>query len=210
MNIAVIGTGNVGSVLGSRWAQNGHNMVFGSREPSSPKVQELLQRSGANARATTVAEAIASAEVVVLTTPWGTTEAIIKSIGDWRNKILIDCTNPLAKDLSGLMVGQTTSAGELTAEWARGARVVKAFNNTGAGNMANPVYGDTAATMFICGDDPDAKKVVGELATDLGFEVADAGGLVMARYIEPLAMLWIRLAYVQGLGPNIAFKLLKR
>ena len=146
-----------------------------------------------------------------MATPWGVTQEVIQSVGgDWRGKILIDCTNPLASDLSGLTVGHTTSAGELVAEWARAARVVKAFNNTGAGNMADPNYGDAAAAMFICGDDPEAKKIVGGLAKELGFDVVDAGGLVMARYLEPLAMLWVRLAYVEGLGPNIAFKLLKR
>ncbi len=108
------------------------------------------------------------------------------------------------------MVGHTTSAGEQVAAWAAGAHVVKAFNSTGAGNMAAPDYGGQKPTMLICGDDAAAKQVVTRLAEELGFEAVDAGPITAARYLEPLAMLWITLAYVRGFGPDIAFKLLKR
>jgi predicted dinucleotide-binding enzyme len=112
--------------------------------------------------------------------------------------------------LQGLALGHTTSAAEAIAQWAQGARVVKAFNSTGANNMLDPNYGGQAASMLICGDDAAAKKVVLDLASELGFDAIDAGALSTARDLEPLAMLWIRLAYVQGLGRNIAFKLLRR
>lgn len=210
MKIAVIGTGNVGGTLGSRWAQNGHRVIFGSRNPGRPKVQELVQRAGANAHATSVSEAVAQSEVVVLATPWNATQEIIQSAGDLQGKVVVDCTNPLAEGLRGLSVGHTISGGELVAEWAVGVRVVKAFNSTGAGNMANPLYDGVAVSMFICGDDADAKAIVSELVSELGFEVVDTGALATARYLEPLAMLWIHLAYVEGYGPDIAFKLLKR
>jgi hypothetical protein len=91
------------------------------------------------------------------------------------------------------------------ARWAPGARVVKAFNTTGAGNMADPRFGNEHATMFMCGDDAAAKRTVGTLAEALGFEAVDAGPLRQARLLEPLAMLWISLAYAAGHGPNIAF-----
>ncbi|SRR6266404_4139998 len=125
-------------------------------------------------------------------------------------KILIDCTNPLKPDLSGLSIGQSTSAAEQIADLAKGARVVKAFNTTGAGNMANPKFGPQDATMFICGDDGSAKATVVKLAEELGFEAVDAGPLLAARYLEPLAMLWIHLAFKMGWGTNFAFKILKR
>ena len=67
-----------------------------------------------------------------------------------------------------------------------------------------------AATMFLCGDDVEAKAMVTQLGADLGFEMLNAGPLTIARLLEPLAMLWISLAYIQGLGPGIAFKLLRR
>ena len=123
---------------------------------------------------------------------------------------MIDCTNPLQPDLSGLSVGHTSSGAEAVARWAKGARVVKTLNSTGAGNMANPVYGGERATMFVCGDDAAAKTTAGELVSALGFDVVDAGPLAQARTLEPLAMLWISLAVHRGLGPNIAFRLMRR
>lgn len=109
-----------------------------------------------------------------------------------------------------MTIGHTTSAGEAVAGWARGARVVKALNSTGAGNMTDPRYGGERASMFLCGDDGPAKATVSELVRGLGFDVVDAGPLRNARLLEPLAMLWITLAYGLGNGPNIAFRLLRR
>jgi hypothetical protein len=77
-------------------------------------------------------------------------------------------------------------------------------------SSVGPTYGTQPVTMFICGDDPEAKATVGSLAAELGFEVIDSGPLLTARYLEPLAMLWIHLAYVQGLGPDFAFKVIRR
>jgi predicted dinucleotide-binding enzyme len=96
------------------------------------------------------------------------------------------------------------------AGWARGARVVKALNSTAAGSMLDPRYGPDRATMFVCGDDAAAKATVSDLVGALGFEVVDAGPLRNARLLEPLAMLWITLAYPLGHGPHIAFRLLRR
>jgi hypothetical protein len=210
MNIAVIGTGNVGTVLGTRWAQKGHRVVFGTRNPESEKVKSILASAGSNARAASVPEAVKDAAVVLLAVPWPEVEPIIRSAGTLKSKILVDCTNPLKPDLSGLAVGLTTSAGEQVAAMAKEAHVVKAFNTTGAKNMSDPAYGFQKATMFVCGDNAKAKSVVAELARELGFDTSDAGPLIAARYLEQLAMLWIHLAYVVGLGPDFVFKLLKR
>lgn len=211
MKIAIIGSGNVGKALAKRWAANGHQVIFGSRDPKSEKMQGVLQEIGANVHAGPVHMATVNADVIVLATPWGeATETAIRDAGDLSGKIVVDATNPLNPGLQGLALGYNTSAGEQVAAWAANARVVKAFNTTGAGNMLDPNYGGQAATLFICGDADEAKKVVAGLASEIGFDVVDVGALSMARELEPLAMLWIRLAYVQGLGPNIAFKLLKR
>lgn len=208
MRIAVIGIGMVGGTLGRRWAREDHEVMFGVREPSSEKVGQLLAEAGANARAGSVAEAAAFGEVVVLATPWSGTEDAIRQAGDLSGKIVLDCTNPLAPDMSGL-VGDR-SAAEQVASWARGAKVVKIFNSTGFKNMDDPQYGDDRVTMFYCGDDAEAKKVAAGLAGELGFEPVDAGPLAEARSLEYLALLWIHLAYVQKLGPGIAFKLIRR
>lgn len=208
MKIAILGTGSVGSALGKRWAAAGHEIIYGSRQPDSDKVQALLAAEG-DIAAIDNATAVSQAEVVVLAVPWSAAEAVVTAVADWHNKILIDATNPIAPGLT-LDVGHTTSGGEMVAQWAAGARVVKAFNTTGYNNMRNPDYGGRAAAMFIAGDDADAKTVVLNLTGQLGFDAIDAGNLAIARYLEPLAMLWINLAMRQGLGREIAFTLARR
>lgn len=209
MKIAVIGTGNVGQALGVTWAQKGYEVIFATRAPHSEKVQEILARAGAKAQALGTAEAVAAASVIILATPWHAAESVVKTIPDWSGKILVDATNPIAPGLQ-LAVSGSSSGAEMVASWANGAKVVKAFNTTGAENMADPAYDGQTTTMFICGDDVQAKAVVTELAEALGFDVADVGPLQTARYLEPLAMVWIRLAMVQGRGRNMAFKLMQR
>jgi predicted dinucleotide-binding enzyme len=208
MRIGIIGAGNVGGALGRGWVRAGHEVMFGVRDAADPKNVQLLQETGA--RAGTVAEAAAFGEAVAFATPWEATEDAMRNAGDLSEKVVFDCTNPLAPRLSGLTHGHETSGGEQVAAWAPGARVVKIFNTTGANNMADPRYGEGAVTMFYCGDDAEAKAVAARLATDLGFDPVDAGPLSQARLLEPLALLWIRLAHVQGLGRDIAFRLMRR
>jgi predicted dinucleotide-binding enzyme len=210
MKIAVIGIGNVGGTLGPAWAKAGHEVIFGVREPNSEKVKNLLERTGHNAQAVGVAEAAAAADIIVFATPWSGTREAIEAAGNLAGKLVVDCTNPIAPDLKGLSIGTTTSAGEQVALWAEGAKVVKAFNTTGSGNMASPKYGSQPVTMFICSDDPEAREAVAQLAKDVGFEPCITGPLYHARYFEPMAMLWVDMAYLQGRGPEFAYKLLSR
>jgi NADPH-dependent F420 reductase len=209
MRIGIFGVGSVGSALGRGFAKRGYEVMFGVRNPADPKVVKLLEEAEGS-RAGAVAEAAAFGEVVVLAIPWDSAQEVIRSAGGLAGKIVFDCINPLKPDFSGLAVGHTTSAAEQVAAWAPQARVVKVFNNTGAGNMADPIYGEEPATLFYCGDDEEAKAVAARLAADLGFDPVDAGPLTQARLLEPLAMLWISLAYHRGLGRNIAFKLMRR
>jgi 8-hydroxy-5-deazaflavin:NADPH oxidoreductase len=208
MRIGIVGSGNVGATLGKRFAAAGHQVAFGTRRPESPEMQELAKVAGA--QVTSNEEAARSSEVVVLATPWPATEAAVRGLGDLSGKILLDATNPLKPDLSGLEVGNTSSGGEMVARWAAGARVVKIFNTIGYNVMENPVFGDRAATLFYCGDDAGAKATARELAAGIGFEPVDAGPLTQARALEPLALLWVSLAYVAGQGREIAFQLMKR
>jgi hypothetical protein len=209
-SIGIIGSGNVGGALGSRWARAaGHPVVFSSRNPQSAEMQKLAQDAGPNARAASVADAVKS-EVVLLATPWPATRQAIESAGDLSGKVLIDATNPLLPDLSGLAVGTTTSGAERVAEWAHGARVVKAFNTIGYNIMADPRFDGRSAVLFYCGDDAAAKETVRALAAELDFDPVDAGPLTQARLLEPFALLWISLAYGAGLGREIAFQLMKR
>ena len=210
MKIAVLGTGKVGSVLGGRWASKGHSVVFGSRDPHSEKTLAAMRKIGGDARAVSWRDAAAGAEVLLLAMPWTAVAGVLAAVGDVAGKVIIDCINPINAEFTGLDLGHTTSAAEQIAELARGAHVVKAFNVVSATTMANPRYGGEPATLFFCGDDSRAKTIVKQLAEELDFEGVDAGPLRNARYLEPLAMLYIHLAVKQGWGSNCAFKIVRR
>jgi 8-hydroxy-5-deazaflavin:NADPH oxidoreductase len=210
MRIGIIGTGNVGGTLGKAWAAKGHEVAFGARNPNDAKLQTLLTPTGNRPRLGSVKAAVAEAELVLLATPWGAAESALKEAGDLRGKVVVDATNPLKPDLSGLVLGHSTSAGEQVASWVPGARVVKSFNTIGAIHMADPRFGMQRASMFFCGDDAGAKAMVARLAGDLGFDPVDCGPLTQARLLEPLAMLWISMAYAYGAGANIGFALLRK
>jgi len=133
MKIAILGAGNVGGALGKLWAGRGHEVRFGVPEPNSEKVTALLASTGGKAQAGSNREADTASEVVVLSVPWPAAEKAIRDCGDLTSKVVIDCTNPLRSDLTGLVLGHSTSAAEQVAGWS-GAKVVKAFNTIGAGN----------------------------------------------------------------------------
>jgi predicted dinucleotide-binding enzyme len=212
MRIAIIGAGSVGSALGAAWNKAGHQITFGVRDPASAKVKEAVSAIGGKTTATTNALASSTSEVILLATPWEGTRAAIESCGSLANKIVIDATNPLRMGPAGLelAIGLDTSGAEQVAGWAKGASVFKAFNQTGAPNMADPVYGEGRPVMFVAGDDAAKKPIVLGLVKDAGFEAADAGGLAVSRLLEPLAMLWIHLALNQKWGTNFAWGVLRR
>src|SRR6516162_4603745 len=102
MKVAVIGAGNVGGTLGKRWAQAGHEVVFGARDPKEAKIAALVRESGPSARAASVPEAARQATVVVLSVPWENARDAVAAAGDLRGRILIDATNPLPLTPEGL------------------------------------------------------------------------------------------------------------
>jgi NADPH-dependent F420 reductase len=210
MKIGIIGSGNVGGALGGRWAKVGHEVIFGTRSPQGTEMQQLSAKASGKTRAATLADAAREGDVLLLATPWAATQQIIAGLGDLNGKILIDATNPLLPDLSGLTLGTTTSAAEQVADWARGAKVVKAFNTVGANIMENSTFDGHRPVMLYCGDDTEAKQVVAKLIGELVFEAIDAGPLTQARLLEPFALLWISLAYSQGMGRDFAFEFLRR
>ena len=209
MKIAVIGAGKVGSALGSGWAEVGHTIVFGVRDLAKAELKALCARTGAEAALS--ADAAREGDIVVLALPWSVAENAVRSLGDLRGKIIIDCINPLAmKDGAlGLERGYTTSGGEAVASWIAGANVVKTFNQVGAEMMTAGRRFKTRPVMFLAGENDAAKATVGQLVTELGFEALDAGGMKQARILEPLAMVWINQALFRGLGRDWAFGVLR-
>jgi NADPH-dependent F420 reductase len=212
MNIAVLGAGSVGGTLGRRMAEAGHQIVFGVPSPKDEKYTQLAGAIGRGTTVASVAEAARGADVVVLATPWDAALEALETSGDLSGKVVVDCTNPLkfGPDGLSLTLGFTTSAAEQVASWAKGAAVVKCFNQTGFGNMASPRYGDQRSVMFVCGDDAAARDTARRLAEDIGFDAIDAGPLRVARLLEPLAMLWIHLSATTPLKRDFAFALLRR
>jgi NADPH-dependent F420 reductase len=209
MNIGIIGAGHIGGTLGKIWASKGHSVIYGVRNPLTPKVQTILEETDHQAIALPVKEAALRSDVVVLATPWEAVGEVAFQIVDVQGKILIDCTNPI-KPNPEWPLAQGSSAAEEIAKRLTGFRVVKAFNTLGAANLNDVMFGALHADAFVCGDDAEAKKITIQLAKEIGLDPVDAGGLRNAELLESLAKLWITLAYQQGIGPNIAFKLLQK
>ena len=204
MRLGIIGAGRVGGTLGRLWEAQGHDVRFGVRDKSKDAGGGLPSE-----RTVSVAEAGAFGDVIVLATPWSGTPNAVRAAGDLKGKTVIDCTNPLLPDFSALAVGLTTSAAEEIAKLIPTAHVVKCFNTLGASNFANPEFGGERASMFFCGDDASAKLTVAELGKQLGFDMVDAGPLLQARTLEPMALLWITMAMKYGGSTRSAFRLLR-
>ena len=202
MRIAIIGAGRVGRALGTRWTEAGHDVVYGVRDPGDAKVGHLAQVATAH-------EAVDGADVVLIALPWVATQEVVSGL-EVGDAVVLDATNPLAVNARELVANPSLAGAELVRDWLGGARVVKAFNTTGSGNMANPASGAQKPMMPVAGDDEAAKAVAIGLANEIGFAGVDTGPLSGARDLEHLAMLWIRMAYALGNGPDIAFALLRR
>lgn len=210
MKIGIIGAGNIGTGLGKRLAAKGHDIVVSyARTPE--KVTEAAAVIGGGAKSGTPEEAAAHGEVVILATPWGVTLDVVRSLaGLLAGKTVWDCTNPFAPDMSELLIGTTTSAGEEIAKAAPLARIVKAVPPFAQSLHAPSMdISGHKPGVFVCGDDPAARATVVQLVTDVEAGAVDAGPLKLARFTEPLGMLVTNLAYVQGMGPSISAILIR-
>ena len=185
--VAMIGTGNVGAALGRRFAENGHKIFYGSRDPSAADVRELVAATGNGAVAVTQAEAAAQADIVVLAVPWRAAEDVVRALPDLRGKIVVDPTNPRVMASDGFAdYPIEDSNAERIARLAPGAHVVKAFSTLGAETMLDPKLAGGPVTVPIVGDDRAAKQRIVTLAREIGLEAVDVGPLRHARIIEGL------------------------
>lgn len=200
MRIASIGAGRVARALGLRWSAAGHQVVFGVRDPAADRHSDLPAVAD-------IAAAVTDADVVLIAVPWHATEPVLAGL-EVGTAVVIDATNPLVG--AEAASGDPCSGAERIAEWTGSTRVVKAFNTTGSANLADPAYPSGRPAMFLAGDDLDACAQVEELAAVVGFDPVRTGGLDTARDLEHLALIWIRLAYPLGHGPDIAMALLRR
>jgi predicted dinucleotide-binding enzyme len=197
MKTAIIGIGNMGAGLARRLAGK-RDVVLASRDDAKAAI--LAAQIGV--ASAPISAATASAAILVLAVPYASALELASS-GMLDNKIIVDITNPLKPDFSGLLFGHDTSAAEQIQAKAKGAKVVKAFNTIFAELFASPVDETSAVPVFMAGDN-DAVDVVDALVRDAGFRGEKTGSLEAARLLEPLGMLNIHLGYGLGRGTNIA------
>jgi NADPH-dependent F420 reductase len=189
-SIAMIGTGNVGSALGRRFAEAGHDVVYGSRQPDRNDIRELLATTGNGATAMTPGLAAARADIVVLAVPWDAVTAVVESLGNLTGKIVIDPTNPRVTMSDGFRdYAFDSSNAENVQALAPGASVVKAFSTLGSYTMLDPLSAGGPVTIPIISDDTAAKARVAALVREIGLEPLDVGPLRYARVIEGMHFL---------------------
>jgi predicted dinucleotide-binding enzyme len=199
LRIAVIGTGRVGGALGPRFAQLGFDVIYGSRNPDSETVTQLVKQSGGRASAVLAADALEQADWVLLAIPWHAVEALLSDFGaSLDGKIILDVTNALKMGNDGLMTSAVPpTTGQIIQPTGPPAPVVKAFNTMGFHVMAEPAAAGGPVTVPLAGDDPDAKQKVAELVNALGFEAVDVGPIKHAHVLEGMATLYM-VPYLRG------------
>jgi predicted dinucleotide-binding enzyme len=195
---AILGLGNMGKGLAKRLAGK-TTLVLGARDPE----QAAGFAASVGAKLASYAEAAKAADIVVLALPYAAALEVAK-LPELAGKIVVDMTNPITPDFSGLSIGHSTSAGEEIQKLAGSAKVVKAFNTIFASLLDAPVAATAAVPVFLAGNDEAAVDAVARLAEAAGFAVEKAGGLEGARLLEPLGMLNIRFGYGLGRGTLIA------
>jgi hypothetical protein len=201
MKIAVLGAKIIGSTLARKWARAGHEVMFGVRTVDNPEVQALAQELGASVGA--VGQAIAFGEVVVFAIPGNAMEETIQAHGPaLTGKIVIDAANRMG--------GGPMNSAAFFAAHAPGSQVYRAFNSLGWENFENPVFDGVPADLFYCGPAGAGQAVVEGLIRDVGLRPMRLGDSGQVGLVDMIGSLWFALAFGQGRGRNLAFKVLTR
>jgi NADPH-dependent F420 reductase len=204
MNISIIGAGNVGRALATSALRAGHSVTVSS---ANGETSAALARETGAEKAESNSAAVDGADLVVLAVPYMAIVNVLDEIGPaLAGKIVVDATNPLKPDYSGLVTEGTSAAEEIQAR-IPAARVVKAFNTAFAARQADPQIAGVQVDGFVASDDEEAKTIVLELVKGMGFHPIDAGQLTMARALEALAFLNISLQMRHGWSWQAGWKL---
>jgi 8-hydroxy-5-deazaflavin:NADPH oxidoreductase len=213
MKVAILGSGVVGQTFGAGFLKHGHQVMMGTRDPKKEEVAKWVAETP-GATAGSFAEAAGFGELIVLAVLGRIVEEVVRLAGpaNLKGKTLIDATNPItdAPPVDGVLeftTGPNESAAEMLQAFIPETHVVKAFNSVGSDQMVNPHYEQGVPTMFFCGNDDAAKKVVSNVIRQFGWEPFDCGSIIAARAIEPLCMLWCIPGFRQDLWTH-AFKVL--
>lgn len=190
--VAVIGTGRMGGAIGPRFVETGHTVIYGTRDPSSERIADLVASTGGETTATSSSDAIANADIIVLALPWNATENLITENKDNLNgKIIMDITNASLRALRpDNDAAVDSSAGALIQGWAPEAKVVKAFNTVGYHIVADPAHAGGPVTVPLVGNDAQAKEDVAQIVQAMGFETIILGGIEQAHVLEGMASLY--------------------
>lgn len=216
MKIGIIGTGAVAQRLGEGFIGLGHEVKLGTRNVNKDEVKKFVQQHGSKASAGSFADAAAFGEMIVVAVAGRVAKDAIEMAGaaNFKGKTVIDTTNPISQEpaVNGVLkyfTGPNESLGEMIQEWLPDAHVVKCFNSAGNVFMTNgKQFGDVTPTMFICGNNDDAKKKVTGILTAFNWETLDCGKIEASRAIEPLCMLWCIPGFLENKWMH-AFKLLR-
>ena len=212
MKVGVLGSGDVAKVLAAGFLKHGHDTMVGTRDRAKLAAWAAQNRSG---RVGNFSETAAFGEIVVLAVKGTAAADALRAAGapNLAGKPVIDATNPIADAppsngvLSFFTNLDEASMERLQREFAQ-ARFVKAFNSVGSNRMVNPQFAGGKPTMFICGNDENAKLLVTGVLTEFGWETEDLGAAEAARAIEPLCILWCIPGFVRNDWRH-AFKLLR-
>jgi predicted dinucleotide-binding enzyme len=193
MKVAIIGKGHVGKAIGAGLERMGHEVKYGHREPGSrPKY------------------AAEWGEMVIFAIPYHQMSNVAEDIGYLLDdKIVIDATNRIGPDGEPVPCGNTSGAEELQKRLPL-AKVVKAFNTVLAQNQSTGHIGEERLTGFVAGDDAEAKKVVMDLMTALGYDPVDSGPLRSAQYLEAMGLNLLYMGCHLGMGPAIGYRLVRK
>ncbi|MFC4117009.1 NADPH-dependent F420 reductase [Nonomuraea zeae] len=206
MRIGILGTGTLAAALGQAWASSGHELAVAGR--SSAKTQDLAARLGHGVRALTPRQAVADRDAVLLAVSWQGAEDMLHSAGAGDGSLegtaLIDPTNAVEHGVGVVLTGPGEAMAQRIARLSPGAHVVKAFHMFPSDQWAKSRASDeTLVTVAMCGDDPEALRLVGELVRDAGGAPTVLGSLDRARQLEEVAGFVIGLAFA-GTDPSSA------
>jgi predicted dinucleotide-binding enzyme len=211
MKIGVLGSGDVAKTLAAGLVKHGHEVKLGTRAPD--KLADWAKQNS-KVGITSFSETAKFGELVILAVKGTAAADALRAAGaaNLSGKIVIDATNPIAdappdNGVLKFFTNINESSMELLQREFKDARFVKAFNSVGASCMVNPQFKGGKPTMFICGNDDAAKKVVHQILDQFGWEIADMGKVEAARAIEPLCMLWCIPGFLRNEWVH-AFKLL--
>lgn len=214
MDVTIIGGGNMGRGIGYRMVAGGNSVIVidQAAEASQALAEELANVAAAGARSSAATmDNVVLGDVVVLALQYGINKEVVRELGDrLADRIVIDIANPLNASFDGLETETgTSSAEEVAALVPPSTSVIKAFNTTFASTLVEGTVGGVPLDVFMAGNDPGAKKKVGDLIRAGGLTPIDAGDLARARELEAMGLIHISLQMIHNLGFGTTLKLIQ-